>query len=101
MFESFLLKTRRAELGHWECKDEAFVDSVGRCVELDEHFPGKFVSFKFVSNAAFFDSGNPKEIKKSPVRLKRAIMAAVTLPELPEPFLATLREMAATLEVDL
>jgi len=100
LFDSFLLKTRQPERGHWECKDEALVLSVGRCVELDGLYPGKFAVFNFVSNALHLDNDHPKQIKKSPVLLKRAVLAAGNLTALPEPFLTVLREMAATLGAD-
>lgn len=99
-FESFLLKTRQPGIGRWECRHESFVTSVGRCVELDGLFPGKFVRFHFVSNTAYFDSDSPTEIKKSPVKFKRAVIAAADRSALPESFAAVLRDMAAALMAD-
>lgn len=98
-FDSYLLKTRQPELGHWECKDEPFVASVGRCVELDERFPEQMAAFNFVSNAKHFDSGQAKHLKKSPVRLKRAVLASETMDALPEPFRSVIREMAESLNL--
>ena len=101
LFDSFLLKTRQPERGHWECNAEALVLSVGRCVELDDLFPGQIATFNFVSNALHLDSDHPKQIKKSPLLLKRAVLAAADLASVPAPFLTVLQQMATSLKADV
>jgi hypothetical protein len=82
LFEGFQIKTRKPELGAWECKDAAFKKSLNRFVQQNADFPGKYHAFHFVSNADFFDSKNAADFTKSPIQLQKAIQNAASLDEL-------------------
>ena len=97
-FEAFQIKTRKPEIGAWECLSDAFVHSIGRFVELDDKFPQMIGKFHFVSNAEFFKTAAAEQLKKSPILLKRAVDAANLLSDLADPFLTVAKSIAAKIQ---
>ena len=82
LFEGFQIKTRKPELGVWECKAEAFQKSLNRFAQQDTDYPGHYHAFHFVSNADFHEGKNPTDASKSPIQLHRAVERASSLAEL-------------------
>lgn len=97
-FDSFQVKTRKPELGHWELATDGFVSAIAKFAVLETRFPGKLRKFHFVSNARIADSGAEGRIGRSPVRLKAAVLDAASASELKPPFDNSLSGLANSAE---
>lgn len=94
-FDSFQVKTRKPELGHWELTTDGFISAVIKFAVLETRFPGKIGKFHFVSNACIADSEAEGRIGRSPVHLKTAVLAAASASELKTPFDKSLSDLAS------
>jgi hypothetical protein len=100
-FDSFQIKTATPEsLGPWKTSSEKFWKSVGRFVELDVKFPGKFDAHSFVSNVQCFDTNQPDELRKSPIKFFRAVKGCAACEDLDVVCAEVLQDLAARLKCD-
>ena len=82
LFEAFQVKTRKPETGAWKISDEAFVKSMRRFLTIDSENPDNIRHFYFVSNAEHSNSAETKSVHLSPIKLKKAILAAAARADL-------------------
>lgn len=95
-FDSFQVKTRKPELGHWEMTTDGFVSAITKFAVLETRFPEKISKFHFVSNASIADSETEGKIGRSPLHLRTAVLAATSASELKEPFDKSLTDLASS-----
>jgi Cap4 dsDNA endonuclease len=99
-FDSFQIKTATPESGPWKMSSEKLWKSIGRFVQLDEKFPGKFDAHSFVSNVKCFDTDQPAELGKSPIKFFRALKVCATCEDLETWCATALQDLAAKLKRD-
>jgi len=95
-YDSFQIKTRKPELGHWELTTDGFVAAITKFAVLETRFPGKIGKFHFVSNACVADSNADGKIGRSPVHLKTAVLAVHSASDLKAPFDTALTDLASS-----
>jgi len=93
-FDSYQVKTRKPELGHWELTTDGFVAAITKFSVLETRFPGKIGKFHFVSNTRIAESADERKIGRSPLRLKSAALSAASASELKSPFDKSLTDLA-------
>lgn len=84
LFDSFQVKTRAPELGHWRLTDDAFVTAVENFLRLEKKFSEQIRHYHFVSNTEHLDTTEKKSRHLCPKKLVAAIKACVTAGSLPE-----------------
>jgi hypothetical protein len=92
-FDAVQVKTQQPESGYWQTNSAAFVNSIGRFVELDTKYPGAIRRFAFVSNTGFLDSNADTQASKSPLHLLRGVNAAKDRKELTEKALKAFEQL--------
>jgi hypothetical protein len=99
-FDSFQVKTATPESGPWKMSNQNLRKSIGRFVELDRQFPGKFDAHSFVSNVQCYDTNQANEMGKSPIKFFRAVQVCVARDSLDLVYAKTLQDLAAKIECD-
>lgn len=99
-FDSFQIKTATPEHGPWKMPSEALWRSIGRFVELDERFPGRFDAHSFVSNVRCYDTDQANEVGKSPIKFFRAVQVSAICDDLGAVYAKTLQDLTAKLKCD-
>lgn len=99
-FDSFQIKTGTPENGPWKLSNTRVQQSIGRFVELDSKFPGKFDSHSFVSNVSCFNSDQADELAKSPVKVLQAVVECTAPDQLAPVYAEALQALAARLGCD-
>ncbi|MBA5868090.1 MAG: DUF4297 domain-containing protein [Nitrospira sp. CR1.3] len=99
-FDSFQIKTATPESGPWKLSNEKLQKSIGRFVELDGTFPGKFDAHSFVSNVQCYDTEQTDEMAKSPVKFLLAVRNCATCADLTVAHAKALKELATKLGCD-
>lgn len=99
-FDSFQIKTATPESGPWKMSSERLRKSIGRFVELDEKFPGKFDAHSFVSNVQCYDTEQADEVRKSPIKFFHAVQGCAACDGLGAPYAKALQDLAAKLKCD-
>jgi hypothetical protein len=93
-YDSFQVKTRKPELGHWELTTDGFQSAITKFALLETRFPGKIGFFHFVTNAAIANSDAEGKAGRSPLRLHTAVDNANSAADLKPPFDESLMELA-------
>src|SRR6185503_20136633 len=99
-FDSFQIKTATPESGPWKMSSDRLQKSIGRFVELDGKFPGKFDAHSFVSNVQCYDTEQADEAGKSPIKFFHAVQGCATCDSLGAAYAKALEDLAAKLECD-
>lgn len=99
-FDSFQVKTATPESGPWKMNASSLCKSIGRFVELDRKFPGKFDSHSFVSNVKCYETEQADELGKSPIKFFTAVHACDSVDKLSACHAKALKELAKTVECD-
>jgi hypothetical protein len=99
-FDSFQIKTATPESGPWKMSSDKLQKSIGRFVELDGKFPGKFDAHSFVSNVSCYETDQPDEMAKSPVKFLLAVRGCATCDGLAEAYAKALQNLATKLSCD-
>ncbi len=84
LFDSFQVKTKTPELGHWRLTDEAFVTAVKNFLRLDKNYPGSIRHFHFVSNTELLDTTVKTSKHLCPKKLVDTVKARTSIADLPE-----------------
>lgn len=96
-FDSYQIKTATPESGPWKMSSVKLQKSIGRFVELDSRFPGRFDSHSFVSNVSCYKSEQADELAKSPVNFLLAVRLCVSRADLTPVYEQSLCELATKL----
>ncbi len=94
-YDSFQVKTREPELGHWELLTDGFVSAIKKFAVLETRFPGRINAYYFVTNTKLADSSAEGKVARSPVKLRVAVRAATAPSDLVEPFCTMLKQLAS------
>ncbi len=99
-FDSFQIKTTTPESGPWKMSSEKLQKSIGRFVELDGKFPGKFDAHSFVSNVSCYETDQADEVAKSPVKFLLAVPGCTACEGLAAAHAKALQDLATKLGCD-
>jgi len=93
-FESFQVKTAKPENGPWDTNRPGLRDAFGKFAKINEHFRDRMARFHFVSNVECLDTEDREKIRKSPVKLCKAIDLCKKVSDLAEPYAGTVGALA-------